>query len=196
MSGAWVFVCGPSGAGKDSVIAWARQHLAGSTDVVFSQRLMTRPTPAGADHQAVDPLEFERLRRGGALAWHWQAHGFHYGVASRYARQVDWGRVVVVNGSREHAASLNAGPGAGVHVVQIAADPGRVADRLAQRGRDAPAAMAARLARNTRLGGMQADLLIANDGELAAAGQRLLDYLIELALRDENGSSNCIGRAC
>lgn len=182
MSGAWVFVCGPSGAGKDSVIAWARRHLAANTDVMFSQRLMTRPTPAGADHHAVDPTEFERLRHGGALAWHWQAHGFRYGIASRYARQVHWGRVVVVNGSREHAASLSAGPGTGIYVVQIAAAPARIADRLAQRGRDAPAAMAARLARNTRLDGMQAHLVIANDGELAAAGRRLADYLVSLAI--------------
>ena len=178
MSGAWVFVCGPSGAGKDSVIAWAREQLADTGDVVFAQRLITRPTPAGADHQGLDPGYFARLRDSGGLAWHWAAHGFHYGVAQRYARQVGWGRVVVVNGSREHVAGMHADPK--IRVVQVVADPAALAGRLARRGRDAPEAVAGRLARNARLGAGQADLTISNDGALAAAGQRLAAYLFGL----------------
>ena len=179
MSGAWVFVCGLSGAGKDSVIAWARDCLAGHGDVVFSQRWLTRPTPAGADHQGMDPAPFARLRDSGGLAWHWEAHGFHYGVGARYARQVGWGRVVVVNGSREHVAGLHADPK--LRVVQVVADPMEVAQRLSRRGREGPEGIASRLARNARLGPVGADLLISNDGALAEAGQRLANYLVGLA---------------
>lgn len=180
MSGAWVFICGPSGAGKDSVIAWARDHLAGNTDVVFAQRLMTRPTAAGADHNGMAAEQFELLLQGGGLAWHWQAHGYHYGIASRYAQQVGWGRVVVVNGSREHVAGLRRS--AELQVVQIAADAQDIAIRLARRGRDAPEAVAKRLARNTLLAQVDADLVIANDGELAVAGERLARHLASLAM--------------
>ncbi len=179
MSGLWVFVCGPSGAGKDSVIGWAREQLSGNADVVFSQRLMTRATQAGADHQAMNPEYFEQLAGRGELAWHWQAHGFRYGIAARYARQVAWGRVVVVNGSREHVAGLRRG--AALRVVQIGANAADIASRLAMRGRDAAEAIAGRLARNTRLGSVAADLEIANDGELASAGERLAGYLAGLA---------------
>jgi ribose 1,5-bisphosphokinase len=194
MRGAWVFVCGPSGAGKDSVIAWARQQLAGNTEVIFSQRLMTRPTPAGADHQGMDPVEFERLLQSGGLAWHWQAHGFHYGVGVRYAQQVNWGRVVVVNGSREHAANLKTGPVGreDVHIVHIAAEPANIANRLAQRGREAPAAIADRVARNARHDGSDADLVIPNDGELSVAGKRLADYLMGLTNRPDVASSRIL----
>lgn len=191
MRGAWVFVCGPSGAGKDSVIAWARQQLTDKTNVVFSQRLMTRPTPAGADHQGMDLVEFEQLLRGGQLAWHWHAHGFHYGVGVRYAQQVNWGRVVVVNGSREHAASLKTAR-EDIRIVHIAAEPAHIADRLAQRGRDAPAAIADRLARNARLDRIDADLVIPNDGELPAAGRRLADYLMGLTSRPGVASSRIV----
>jgi ribose 1,5-bisphosphokinase len=179
VSGAWVFVCGPSGAGKDSVIAWARDRLAGHGDVVFSQRWLTRPTTAGADHQGIDPAHFARLRDSGGLAWHWEAHGFHYGVGARYARQVGWGRVVVVNGSREHVAGLHAD--SKLRVVQVVADPVEVAQRLSRRGREAPEGIASRLARNARLGPVGADLMISNDGALAVAGQRLAKYLVNLA---------------
>lgn len=179
MSGAWVFVCGPSGAGKDSVIAWAREHLADNADIVFSQRLMTRPAPAGADHQGMEPEHFVHMRDSGGLAWHWEAHAHHYGVAARYARQVGWGRVVVVNGSREHVAGLHGDPK--VRVVQVLADAADIAARLARRGRDAPEGIASRLARNARLGPVRADLMISNDGALAVAGQRLAQYLFSLA---------------
>lgn len=178
MSGVWVFVCGPSGAGKDSVIAWTRDHLAGNTDVVFAQRLMTRPTPVGADHQGMDAAQFDCLLRTGGLAWHWEAHGFHYGVATRYQQQVDWGRVVVVNGSREHVAGLRRDRA--LHVVQITADAVDIAARLERRGRDVPEAVASRLARNTLLGTLDADLVLANDGEIAVAGERLADCLASL----------------
>lgn len=179
MKGAWVFVCGPSGAGKDSVMAWARERLTPNPHVVFSQRLMTRACAAGADHLALESVRFEQLRRDGGLAWHWRAHGFQYGVQARYAQQVNWGRVVVVNGSREHVASLL--PESEIRVVQIVADSCEIATRLERRGRDDPGAVASRLARNERLGCVAGAIEIANDGALDVAGERLKRYLLDVA---------------
>lgn len=176
MSGAWIFVCGPSGAGKDSVIASARQALSGRQDIVFARRMVTRPAQHGSDHEPVAEADFLALLRDGALSWHWQAHGFYYGISRRYADDVLAGRSVVVNGSREHVNSL--APSPGLRVVQVTADQNQLADRLAQRGRDAASAVTERLARNTRFTGMQADCVIVNDAELAVAGRRLADYLV------------------
>ena len=39
MSGAWIFVCGPSGFGKDNVIDAAQQTLGDRRDIVFARRL-------------------------------------------------------------------------------------------------------------------------------------------------------------
>jgi len=175
MTGLWVFVCGPSGAGKDSVIAWARQALAERGDIVFARRMITRPAQAGSDHEPVEEDDFRFLRASGALAWHWEAHGFAYGVPARYAHQVAWGRVVVVNGSREHVAGLRRDPA--LRVVQVTAGAADLSQRLRQRERESPAAIASRLARNEQLGKVDADLVIANDRELAAAGAQLARYL-------------------
>ena len=74
MNGLWVFVCGASGAGKDSVMAWAAEYLQNSPRVVFARRMVTRAAHAGSDHDAITSEQFAQLQAAGALAWHWQAH--------------------------------------------------------------------------------------------------------------------------
>lgn len=175
MSGAWIFICGPSGAGKDSVLAVARQALSARQDIVFARRLVTRAMQPGSDHDPVTQAAFHALVDADALCWHWQAHGFYYGIARHYAAEVQAGRLVVVNGSRAHVRALPASPQ--VRVVQITAAPDQLALRLAQRGRDAGSAVADRLARNAAFTDMEADCVIANDAELAIASRRLADYL-------------------
>jgi phosphonate metabolism protein PhnN/1,5-bisphosphokinase (PRPP-forming) len=175
MSGVWVFVCGASGAGKDSVMAWAQQRLAERPDIVFSRRVVTRETLPGADDSAVTPAQFDALRLTGGLSWHWQAHGLCYGIGAHYASAVQEGRTVVVNGSREHVQGLALG--ADIRVVQILAEPQQLADRLAQRGRDDPHAVHSRLTRNARFDGLQTHCTVYNKGPLAEAGQQLLAYL-------------------
>lgn len=176
MSGVWVFVCGASGAGKDSVMTWAARHLARRPDIVFARRMVTRAPHPGSDHDAVTQSHFEALVAAGALAWRWAAHGYHYGIDARYTQDVAAGRTVVVNGSREHAATL--APSPRLRVVHIAADATQLATRMAQRGRDAPQDMARRLERNAQFSDLRADHTILNQGELAHAGRRLADYLL------------------
>ena len=65
MSGAWVFVCGASGAGKDSVMAWAQQRLAKRPDIVFSRRMVTREAKPGADDTPITLAQFDALRMAG-----------------------------------------------------------------------------------------------------------------------------------
>ena len=176
MSGLWVFVCGPSGAGKDSVLGWAAQELADQQDIVFARRVVTRAAHPGSDHDEVSPEQFARLRDGDGLAWRWQAHGFHYGIAARYAEQVAAGRVVVVNGSRDHVDALEVT--AHTRVVQIVTNATQLASRLEKRGRDAPHEVSQRLARNTRFANLRVDHTIVNQDTLADAGRQLVDYLV------------------
>ena len=177
MSGVWVFVCGASGAGKDSVMAWAQQRLTERPDIVFSRRVVTREAQPGADDTAVTLAQFDALRLSGGLSWHWRAHGLGYGIGAHYAAAVQEGRIVVVNGSREHVQGL--APGAAIRLVQILAEPQQLANRLAQRGRDDPQAVHSRLSRNARFDSLQTHHTIYNQGALADAGQQLLAYLTD-----------------
>ncbi len=180
MSGLWVFVCGPSGAGKDSVISWAKERLQGNPKLVFARRFITRAQQPGSDHDPVTPAQFDLLVANGGLAWQWQAHGFSYGIDAKYAADVLAGKVVVVNGSREHGGPLQGQPH--IRVVQISTDTQRLADRLVQRGRDGEQAVRLRLARNAEFANWQADHTIHNQAELAVAGLALVDYLLNSAI--------------
>lgn len=177
MSGVWVFVCGASGAGKDSVMAWAQKRLARRPDIVFSRRVVTREAQPGADDTPATLAQFDALRLNGGLSWHWQAHDLRYGIGSHYATAVQEGRIVVVNGSREHVQGLT--PSTDIRVVQILADPQQLVSRLAQRGRDDPHAVYSRLTRNARFEGLLTHHTVYNHGALAEAGQQLLTYLTD-----------------
>jgi ribose 1,5-bisphosphokinase len=175
MSGLWVFVCGASGAGKDSVMAWAAEHLQSSPGIVFARRMVTRAAHAGSDHDAVTPEQFAQLQDAGALAWHWHAHGFAYGIEAPYAQRVQRGDLVVVNGSREHAIAV-AGR-TDVRLVQIVVDAEEASRRLQRRGRDAPHEVAHRIARNRQFSELRSDCTIVNQNSVADAGRQLLAYL-------------------
>jgi hypothetical protein len=58
MSGQLIYVMGPSGAGKDSLLGFAREKVPGEP-VVFAHRYITRPTGNGENHIALTPEEFE-----------------------------------------------------------------------------------------------------------------------------------------
>jgi len=178
MTGQWVFVCGPSGVGKDSVIAWTVKALAGHSEIVFARRLITRPAQPASDHDAIGEHDFLLLQQSGCLRWCWQAHGFHYGISQHYASHVSAGGIAVVNGSRSHVHGLPASPD--VKRVEITASPEAIASRLTERGRDTQQQVLQRLARNASLqetAPQKLDLRINNEGDLAEAGSILATYL-------------------
>lgn len=175
MSGLWVFICGASGAGKDSVMAWAAEHMQSSTGIVFARRMVTRAAHTGSDHDAVTPEQFAQLQSTSALAWQWHAHGFAYGIGSCYAQRVQRGDLVVVNGSREHASALL--NRSDVRLVHIVVDAQELARRLKHRGRDAPHEVTHRMTRNGQFSGLRSDYTIVNQQTVADAGQQLLAYL-------------------
>lgn len=179
MTGSWVFVCGPSGAGKDSVMAWARERLAGDARIVFARRLVTRPAGPGSDDDEISAATLQALREAGKIGFEWSAHGHAYAIAGHYAKDVDAGRVVVINGSREHVAALPREPR--LRSVVVTAPLHTVAQRLQARGRESARAVAERIQRNLQLAQPQADLVIPNTGPLPQAGRQLQSWLLALA---------------
>ena len=178
IAGSWVFVCGPSGAGKDSVLEWSRARLAHEPRIVFARRLVTRAAkPDGLDDET-SRQRLRELREGCRLAWHWEANGHAYGIDASYAADVASARIVVVNGSREHATAI---ADAACRRVVVSAPPELLARRLVARGRESSPAVQLRITRNGGLPPFDAELVIENSGELAEAGQRLQRYLESLA---------------
>ncbi|MGJ3261733.1 MAG: phosphonate metabolism protein/1,5-bisphosphokinase (PRPP-forming) PhnN [Salinarimonas sp.] len=179
MSGAFVLVVGPSGAGKDTLIDGARTALADDPRVRFPHRLVTRPMGAYEAHDTISDADFEAGIAAGRFALWWRAHGLGYAIPRAVVEDVAAGAVCVVNGSRSRVAQARAGLPA-VVVIEVTAPRAVLAARIAARGRDADAD--ARLARSDALASIDADVTIVNDrtpdegvAALVAALRRLAD---------------------
>ncbi|MEJ0097131.1 MAG: phosphonate metabolism protein/1,5-bisphosphokinase (PRPP-forming) PhnN [Bauldia sp.] len=177
MTGAFVAIVGPSGAGKDTLIAEARRTLAGDGGFVFVRRVVTRPSGTFEEHDTVGDTEFARLEAAGAFALSWRAHGLAYGVPSATMAAVEQGAVAVSNLSRA-AISAARSRFARVVTILITAPDEVIAARLAARGRETATAAASRLAREATLPTHGAsDFLILNDGSPLEGGGKLVACL-------------------
>lgn len=164
MPGTLFLIVGPSGVGKDTLIAAARDRL--RNGYAFPRRTITRPTQAGAEHHtAEDTATFEQQERSGAFALSWRAHRIAYGVPAAIADDLARGIHVVVNVSRTVAAEARA-RFAATRVVLVTASPEVLRARLQARGRDLAPDIDERL---DRAPPVVADTVIANDGALEPA---------------------------
>jgi len=133
--GKLVLIVGPSGVGKDTLIAYCRSRLSQDDGVVFPRRTITRPAGDGSeDHDSVSEAEFREQAASGAFAFHWSAHGLYYGVPVSIDAHIAGGRTVVVNVSRSIVDGVRERYEQ-VDVVSVTADREVVAARLLQRGR-------------------------------------------------------------
>ncbi|RVK89410.1 phosphonate metabolism protein/1,5-bisphosphokinase (PRPP-forming) PhnN [Sinorhizobium meliloti] len=144
--GRLVMIVGPSGAGKDCLIDYARERLH-ANDIQFVRRTITRPPSPGEDHNPVTVDDFRIAALRGAFALHWEAHGLYYGLPAAIDDLLRENKVVVANGSR---LILPAAKSRYPHlqIISVKADPEIIAARLEARGRESGEAQQARLARS------------------------------------------------
>lgn len=171
MTQALIYVIGPSGAGKDSVLQRLRQTWCDMPPAAWARRTVTRAMQAGGEaHESVSELDFERLKDARAFALRWQANGLHYGVRHAELAPLASGYCVFVNGSRHHLpVLLRDWPQASV--VHISAPTEVLHQRLLARQREDGAAIAQRLEREVALQLPAHTIQIVNDGPLDLAVQ-------------------------
>ena len=163
MTGWCIAVVGPSGVGKDSVMA----ALAAARPFVLARRVITRPAaPESEAFESVSEADFAARAAAGDFVLHWEAHGLSYGVPRSVLGDLAAGRDVLVNLSRGVLAEAHE-RFARFLVLELSATPDTLARRLAGRGREDAAAIAARLARGAPNPPPDVTVLkIANDGPL------------------------------
>ncbi|MBR0654988.1 phosphonate metabolism protein/1,5-bisphosphokinase (PRPP-forming) PhnN [Plastoroseomonas arctica] len=169
-----IAVVGPSGAGKDTLMDRARAAFADDPRYVFARRVITRPADAGGEaHEAVSEAEFDARLPGFAL--HWSAHGLRYAIPGSIKTAIAAGRVVIANLSRgvlaEAAARYR------LRVLLITAPVAVRAARLAARGREEAADVAARLAREAPLPEGLDVVTVMNDATPEEGAARVVDAL-------------------
>jgi ribose 1,5-bisphosphokinase len=170
-----IYVVGPSGSGKDSLIRYARAHLAEEPGVVFAHRYITRAADAGGEnHVELTRAEFAARLRNRLFALAWESHGNAYGVGIEIHQWLANGATVVVNGSREYLADAKR-RFPGLLAVTIAVPTDVLRQRLLARGREDLPAIEMRLVRHRAMQSQPVEgQVIANDGPLERAGQALV----------------------
>jgi ribose 1,5-bisphosphokinase len=181
--GALVLVVGPSGAGKDTLIALARKSCAHDPAIVFPRRIVTRPGSETEDHQSVAQAAFEAASGQGAFAFWWEAHGLHYALPVGIDADIRAGRTVVCNVSRAIVQSLRERY-AGVIVVLVTAPREVLEARLAGRARPSDGDAAARLDRIAPgRDDLRPDVVIENVRDPQAGARVLFDVIGKPARR-------------
>ncbi|MCP3708316.1 phosphonate metabolism protein/1,5-bisphosphokinase (PRPP-forming) PhnN [Paraburkholderia sp. CNPSo 3274] len=181
MKGGLIYVMGPSGAGKDTLLRYARERLSGE-DVVFAHRYITREDSGGENHVALTEAEFEARSQRGLFALQWRSHALRYGVGVEIDQWMALGCTVVVNGSRAYAGEAFARYPR-MTLVHIEAAQHVLAARLASRARETPEQVALRLARRApfEVPSGAAFARIDNSGHLEEAGGAFVKLVRQVA---------------
>ena len=176
-----VYVVGPSGAGKDSLLHWLVQHAPAHTDIQLARRTVTRPSMAGVEgDEAVDATAFAELLRAQAFALHWSANGLQYGIRRHELAALTTGAWVLVSGSRAHLpVAQQHYPG--LSAVHLQASTEVLRERLAARRRESGAEVEARLQRAVAFAPPVGAFCLTNNDDLASAGRQLKAHLFPAA---------------
>lgn len=143
-----IYVIGPSGAGKDTLLSRARNLLSTFSNIHWAKRTITRP-PDGVNesHESVSTAEFLALLKDGAFALAWQANDLHYGIRCEELAPLEQNHWVILNGSRQYLHQI-AERFPRLTVIHITANPEILKQRLLQRGRESAEMISERLARH------------------------------------------------
>ncbi|KIN71022.1 Phosphonate metabolism protein/1,5-bisphosphokinase (PRPP-forming) PhnN [Sulfitobacter guttiformis KCTC 32187] len=170
-----IAIVGPSGVGKDSVMAGMTEA---DPRLLVVRRVITREADAGGeDFESITPDMFRKHEAAGQFALSWGAHGLQYGVPASVHDQIRGGHDVLVNLSRGILEEANrCFPR--LQVIALTANPDILAARLAARARESAGQIARRLKRaaNPIPEGI-AFLELDNSGCLSRTVQAALDHL-------------------
>lgn len=172
--GSLIAVVGPSGVGKDSVMAGMRSVM---HDLHLIRRVITRePGLNGEDYEAVSTVQFSALVQANAFALHWRAHNLHYGIPVAIKEHLTNGTDCLVNLSRS-ALTEAAEIFPNFRVLSITARPDILAKRLQGRGRESAAEIAKRLAQAQKPLPSDIDVIhLTNDGPL----EKTISHAVQL----------------
>ena len=178
-NGVFVAVVGPSGAGKDTLIAYARESFAGSEAVEFVRRVHHPAERRGSeDHDTLADARFRGSREGRRLRRVVGRARPALRTARRH-RPVDRQRPC---GRRQHLARRNPADQGALRQCRhrrghrLGRNPRR--SGLSARGRESRGEVLARLARSAELGSsVPGAVRIDNSGTREEAGERFVAVL-------------------
>ncbi|OAT15135.1 PhnN family ATP-binding protein/guanylate kinase [Buttiauxella noackiae ATCC 51607] len=161
-----VWLMGPSGSGKDSLLTALRQQE--NNQLLVAHRYITRAADAGCEnHIALSEKEFAQRQKQGLFALCWQAHRQSYAVGIELDIWLDSGLDVVVNGSRQHLVQARARYGDALVPICLHVSTDVLRKRLEARGRETAQQIEQRLQRAALYApDLDNCMILNNDGSL------------------------------
>jgi phosphonate metabolism protein PhnN/1,5-bisphosphokinase (PRPP-forming) len=179
-----ILVVGPSGAGKDTLIQWARGTLGVGLPLCFVEREITRACSPHDRHVAVTDAEFDQRLRAQTYLLSWSAHGVRYGIGPDARAALERGQSVVCIASRTVLDTARQLPWP-VSFVEIRAPYELLQQRLIARDGRAPEEIPGRLARAETISVEGDDVhVIDNGGALTDSGAAFNSLLSSLVSRE------------
>ena len=184
MNSRLIYVVGPSGAGKDTLLSWLKSRVHTSSLLHWARRTIDRPpsTDSNAEqHESIDSIGFVNLLKEGAFAMDWEANSHRYGIRFQEIAPLYQFKWVIVNGSRGYLSKA-ASEYPGMTTLHITADQELLRKRLIDRGRESNQLIEERMRREVpNITPPQSSLIeIINNGSLESVGSLLLQRLGEL----------------
>jgi guanylate kinase len=180
-------VSGPSGVGKGTLVALAREQLPELELATSATTRARRPGEAdGREYHFMSRGEFERRVTAGEFLEHVEFAGHRYGtLRSEVDRRLATGSSVVLEIDVPGAREIKRQMPDSVLVFIMPPDIGDLEQRLVARGANTPSEIVDRLriARSEMEAGKEFDHVIVNDNKDRAAGE--LIELIRAALSEE-----------
>lgn len=182
MKGALIYLIGPSGAGKDSLLTALRKTDA--EKLLIAHRYITRPlnTQDAEQHVFLSEAEFQTRRQHGLFALDWLAHERAYAIGTEVDNWLQYGFRVVVNGSREYLPTARAKYGQRLIPVCLLVTRKTLEKRLVERGRENAEQIALRLERARKYqDGLPDDcLFLHNENDIQDAARRFLKLMRDI----------------
>lgn len=143
-----VYLMGPSGVGKDTLLGEVRRH---HPEWLVAHRYITRSSGTSENCVGLSEDEFAWRRHLGLFCLDWHAHGFDYGLGIEIPAWLERDQVVIVNGSRRALAMARERFHDRLLPVLVTAEPEVLRERLIRRGRETRGEIEARLRRHRQL---------------------------------------------
>jgi ribose 1,5-bisphosphokinase len=173
-----IYLMGPSGSGKDSIINAVREHCI--KDLQVAHRYITRPWMSGGEnHIALSNAEYEQRQQLGLFSFAWSANQHHYAIGREIESWLEAGQNVLINGSRAYLEQAMHTYPDSLCPVLVDVSPVLLEKRLIERARESKAEIAARIQRhaNYRDSAPKGCEIIDNNNDITHAIAQLISII-------------------